>query len=112
MGLLSLLRVPSHSNGPSSHGTRDGQRGSVATQKTPARRAKASSEPILRTKLTRPNLAAGILARPRLQEALATHADRPLSLVVADAGYGKTTLLASFSASLGRPVVWYSLMPS
>jgi ATP/maltotriose-dependent transcriptional regulator MalT/DNA-binding SARP family transcriptional activator len=84
----------------------------VVKKKLPTRRAKASPEPIFRTKLTRPNLAAGILARPRLMESLAAHADRPLSLVVADAGYGKTTLLASFSSSLGRPVVWYSLMPS
>ena len=76
------------------------------------KRREKSSQPILRTKLTRPNLAGGVLARPRLLEALVAHGDRPLSLVVADAGYGKTTLLASFCAGLSRPVVWYSLMPS
>lgn len=76
------------------------------------RRAVAPGQPIVRTKLVRPNLAGGVLARPRLLEALSAHAARPLSLVVADAGYGKTTLLATFAASLGRPVVWYSLMPS
>ncbi len=68
--------------------------------------------PVLRSKLVRPNLAENLLARPRLEGALAEHADRPLTLIVADAGYGKTTLLASFVSRLRRPVVWYSLMPS
>lgn len=72
-----------------------------------------SPEPvILRSKLDRPNLGRDLLARPRLIEALAAHADRPLSLVVAEAGFGKTVLLASYAATLRRPVVWYSLMPS
>ena len=60
----------------------------------------------------RPNLGAGLLARPRLFGALAEHAGRPLSLVVADAGYGKSTLLAGHAARLRAPVVWYSLAPS
>jgi ATP/maltotriose-dependent transcriptional regulator MalT len=60
----------------------------------------------------RPNLGAGLLARPRLFGALAEHAGRPLSLVVADAGYGKTTLLAGHVARLRAPVIWYSLAPS
>lgn len=68
--------------------------------------------PVLRSKLVRPNLAANLLPRLRLEGALAQHADRPLTLVVADAGYGKTTLLASFVSRLRRPVVWYSLMLS
>jgi len=76
------------------------------------RRDPDGGQPILRTKLTRPNLPPGLLERPRLQDALAAHADRPLSLVVADAGYGKSTLLAAFAARVRRPVVWYSLMPS
>src|SRR5204863_2566080 len=37
---------------------------------------------------------------------------RPVTLVVADAGYGKTTLLGMFARQLVRPVVWYSLAPS
>ena len=68
--------------------------------------------PILRAKLDQPNLGREVLARPRLLAALATHADRPVSLVVSEAGFGKTVLLASYVASLRRPVLWYSLMPS
>ncbi|HEY2955289.1 MAG TPA: tetratricopeptide repeat protein [Candidatus Eisenbacteria bacterium] len=60
----------------------------------------------------RPNPPAQALERPRLLHALAEHAERPLTLIVADAGYGKTTLLAEFALSVRRPVVWYSLMPS
>jgi len=67
--------------------------------------------PVLRSTLTRPNLGDAVLLRPRLLGALSEHAERPLSLVVADAGFGKTTLLASFAGTVRRPVVWYSLMP-
>jgi len=68
--------------------------------------------PVLRSKLVRPNLGEGLLARPRLLGALAEHSHRPLTLVVADAGYGKSTLLAGHAARLRAPCVWYSLMPS
>lgn len=67
---------------------------------------------LLKAKLVRPNLAPQVLDRPRLQHALREHAERPLTLVVADAGYGKTTLLTAFTRAMARPVVWYSLMAS
>jgi len=85
---------------------------------SPAKRARAARSrtlpphPLLRAKLLRPNPPAQILERPRLLQALAEHAERPLTLIVADAGYGKTTLLSQFTQGLRRPVVWYSLMPS
>ncbi|MBI1797839.1 MAG: tetratricopeptide repeat protein [Candidatus Eisenbacteria bacterium] len=68
--------------------------------------------PVLKAKLSRPNLGGQVLDRPHLIRALIDHAQRPLTLVVADAGYGKTTLLASFARAMPRPVVWYSLMGS
>ena len=68
--------------------------------------------PILRAKLDRPNLGRDVLQRPRLLAALAAHAERPVTLVVSEAGFGKTVLLASYVAGLRRPVLWYSLMPS
>ena len=77
-----------------------------------AARRQNKEPPLYRAKLSRPNLGALVLERPQLVRALADHAQRPLSLVVADAGYGKTTLLTSFTRSIARPVVWYSLMPS
>jgi ATP/maltotriose-dependent transcriptional regulator MalT len=93
----------------------------VAVQRprhSPVKRARAarsrtpSPHALLRAKLLRPNPPAQILERPRLLQALAEHAERPLTLIVADAGYGKTTLLSQFTQGLRRPVVWYSLMPS
>jgi ATP/maltotriose-dependent transcriptional regulator MalT/DNA-binding SARP family transcriptional activator len=59
-----------------------------------------------------PNPAGPVLDRPRLLAALAEHAPRALTLVTAEAGYGKTTLLGAFAERMRRPVVWYSLMPS
>jgi ATP/maltotriose-dependent transcriptional regulator MalT/DNA-binding SARP family transcriptional activator len=70
------------------------------------------TQPLLRAKLSRPNPGEHVLERPRLLQALHENVSRPLTLVVAEAGYGKTTLLASFARALRRPVVWYSLMPS
>ena len=36
-------------------------------------------------------------------------AGRPLTLIAAPAGYGKTTLAAEWVAGLGRPVAWLAL---
>lgn len=63
-------------------------------------------------KLVRPNPGAEALERPRLIQALAAHAHRPLILVVADGGYGKTHALATYTRTLRHPSVWYSLKPS
>src|SRR2546426_567093 len=57
----------------------------VPRTRVPRRLRSNPSDPlILRSKLDRPNLSGLVLARPRLLESLATHADRPLSLVVSD----------------------------
>ena len=77
-----------------------------------AARRRNGAPTLLRAKLSRPNLGDHILDRPRLVRALADHATRPLMLIVAEAGFGKTTLLTAFARSVSRPVVWYSLMPS
>jgi len=77
------------------------------------RRAQPAADAfIVPSKLDRPNLVDGLLPRPRLVEALAQHADRPLSVVVAEAGFGKTVLLAMHAARLRRPILWYSLAAS
>ena len=75
-------------------------------------RPRFESHPVLKSKLSRPNPGGQVLERPRLLQALQENAGVPLTLVVAEAGYGKTTLLASFARVQRRPVVWYSLMPS
>lgn len=56
-----------------------------------------------------PAVASGSVARPRLDELLADGADRRLLSVVADAGFGKSSLLAGFAET--RSCAWYSLTP-
>lgn len=67
----------------------------------------ASCIPINKAKLIRPRLAANLVARPRLWEIL--NRQRPLTVVIAPAGYGKTTLLASWAEVSNLSVTWLSL---
>jgi len=63
----------------------------------------------LRTKLLPPRSAPNILPRPRLIERLKSNLNLPATLIAADAGYGKTTLISEFVKSQSRPAVWYQL---
>jgi len=63
----------------------------------------------LRTKLLPPRPAPEILARPRLIEHLQANLTLPMTLVTANAGSGKTTLVADFLRKQERPYVWYQL---
>jgi len=63
----------------------------------------------LRTKLLPPRPAPEILARPRLIERLQANLTLPVTLVTANAGSGKTTLVAEFLRKQERPYVWYQL---
>lgn len=67
---------------------------------------------LTRAKLQIPNPDASALERPVLLELLERHAGRPLTLLTADAGWGKTTLAAAFARRRHLPVVWYALLPS
>ncbi len=67
------------------------------------------TDPLLRTKLRPPFIRPGLVARPRLQAALAAGLAGPLTLVVAPAGFGKTTLVAASLAGWSGPVGWLSL---
>jgi ATP/maltotriose-dependent transcriptional regulator MalT len=55
-----------------------------------------------------PRLRPGIVARPRLLRRLLT-ADAPIVMIVAPAGYGKTTLLAEWAMRDPRPFAWLSV---
>lgn len=83
-----------------------------AAQRRAAPRRVRTPSALIQAKLQWLNPGPQVLERPRLLQALAEHGDRPLTLVVADAGYGKTSLCAAHARQLRRPVVWYSLMPS
>ncbi len=67
--------------------------------------------PLLTVKFHQPAAPRHQVARPaliaRLNDGLA--AGRPLTLLAAPAGYGKTTLAAQWTAQLDRPVAWLAL---
>jgi LuxR family maltose regulon positive regulatory protein len=64
----------------------------------------------LRTKLLPPRPAPALLPRPRLMERLRENLSHPITLVTANAGSGKTTLVADFVRNLGaQRFVWYQL---
>lgn len=63
----------------------------------------------LRTKLLPPRAVSELLERPRLTERLEANLSSPITMVAADAGCGKTTLIADFVRRQTRPAVWYQL---
>jgi ATP/maltotriose-dependent transcriptional regulator MalT len=67
------------------------------------------SDPLVRTKLCPPFIRPGLVTRARLQKQIIQGIRGPLTLIVAPAGFGKTTLAASSVAACGWPVAWLSL---
>ena len=63
----------------------------------------------LRTKLLAPRPAPELLNRERLIERLRANLSLPVTLVAANAGSGKTTLVADFLRKQEQPYVWYQL---
>ena len=63
----------------------------------------------LRTKLLPPRPAPEMLSRARLIERLQANLALPVTLVTANAGSGKTTLVADFLRKQEQPYVWYQL---
>jgi ATP/maltotriose-dependent transcriptional regulator MalT/DNA-binding SARP family transcriptional activator len=63
----------------------------------------------LRTKLLPPRAVPELLQRPRLTKKLQANLGSPITMIAADAGCGKTTLIADFVRSQTRPTVWYQL---
>ncbi len=64
---------------------------------------------VMKTKLVRPILPAGYIARTVLINQLEQHCDLPLTLVSAPAGYGKSVLIGSCLESFDRPSAWFSI---
>ena len=65
--------------------------------------------PLLRTKLHRPAVDDAHIHRPSLLAHLNRHRHRPLTLISAPAGYGKSTLASCWLASADVPGAWVSL---
>ncbi len=63
----------------------------------------------LRTKLLPPRAVSELLQRPRLTARLQANLGAPMTMVAADAGSGKTTLISDFIRNGQRPAVWYQL---
>lgn len=67
------------------------------------------TDPLIRTKLRRPFIRPSLVHRPRLQEQIVQGLRGPLTLVIAPAGFGKTTLVAASLDGGHLPVAWLSL---
>ena len=64
---------------------------------------------LLLTKFYVPSPQAGLLLRPRLLQKLDEGCNRPVTLISASAGFGKSTLLSQWVAAASYPVTWLSL---
>ncbi len=64
---------------------------------------------LLRTKLLPPRPIPDLLPRPRLWDRLQANLRQPVTLVTANAGSGKTTLVAEFVRQHSSRFVWYQL---
>src|SRR5258706_12791785 len=71
--------------------------------------AAPSAAPLIATKLLVPPPGTSVLARERLITQLAQGLQRALTLVIAPAGYGKTTLLSAWARQSATPTAWISL---
>ena len=65
--------------------------------------------PLLRTKTSIPPPRANRVERTRLSERINDGMKRALTLIVAPAGFGKTTLIAEWARTAAMPVAWLSL---
>ncbi len=68
--------------------------------------------PIIKAKIQAPALRESTLSRERLIEQLSLATAHRLTLLIAEAGYGKTTLLADFARVSGLRTLWYRLDPA
>lgn len=64
---------------------------------------------IILSKLTPPAGRGAVFTRPRVQDLLRQSLDYPLTIVVGETGYGKTTSALSFTKSLDIPVFWFTV---
>lgn len=76
---------------------------------TSSGRYNQQKDALLVTKIGIPGIRSALLPRPHLIEHLNKATTRELTLVSAPAGFGKSTLLASWAESSQSPVAWLSL---
>ena len=83
--------------------------GRLVPQRAREARDQVNAFPVQAAKVLPPPLRDDILARDRLLDWLHAKIHQRLVLVLAEAGYGKTTLLADFAARTRLRTVWYRL---
>ena len=104
---LTGTRMPARLWGPSRHC----EAASVAQALTapPGRRGSAIETGLLQLKSRPAQLRPGLVSRQRLVRRLVEAHDLPVALIVAPAGYGKTTVLSEWAARDGRPFAWVTV---
>jgi DNA-binding SARP family transcriptional activator len=86
-----------------------GRPSATTSPRSDSLRDEVNGFPIQLAKVQRPVLREQTLERPRLLDWLRGKANGRVILVIADAGYGKTTLLADFSRRTRLRTLWYRL---
>src|SRR4030042_4435784 len=67
------------------------------------------ADKLIHTKLHLPFTRLELVSRSKLQVRIAEGLRGPLTLITAPAGFGKTTLVASYIVNCGMPIAWLSL---
>lgn len=70
---------------------------------------KKGTGPLLKTKHYPPSISADLVPRPRLLARLDRHLQRPVTLISAPAGYGKSVLASTWLQASDHPSAWVSL---
>ena len=65
--------------------------------------------PLLRTKISIPQIPSGAISRPRLTERIHRSVKGPLTRLAAPAGFGKTHLVLEWTKESDLPVAWLTL---
>ena len=79
----------------------------MATKST--KKIRIPTNMLLYTKLTLPEIKGKVIERKRLLELLHKNTNRDIILIIADAGYGKTTLVGQWAKQFDQQAVFYSL---
>ncbi|WIM94357.1 LuxR C-terminal-related transcriptional regulator [Actinoplanes oblitus] len=80
-----------------------------ADAETPGRVAPAVLQPLVAAKTSRPRTIRGGVARQRLHDLLDAALGKPVTLICAGAGWGKTTGVSGWAQERGLPVAWLSV---
>lgn len=75
----------------------------------PAKPIAPIQPPLLRTKIVIPQIPPEFVHRPRLTERIDRGVVRPLTLLLAPAGYGKTNLIIEWARQASLPVAWFTI---